>query len=530
MGCGLKGLLVTKPGRLRAFGSLAAAAVVAAGVSSGCGAKSDNTPAPGSAKPAAEDSSALPAFALVQDLAGAATTDDAASSLSFNVPAPVLNEAEMEQHVRGDLQFSRAFVNEDGLGPAFNANRCVSCHARDGRGALPVIPLGQNKIVLGGNESLLLRISIEEPDATGAIVQKSVPGFSQQLYHRGVIALRPDSPSTGQADVEMSYSTSEFIYPDGERISLHKPVFKIINAYDEKPGQRSRLAESDVKVSPRIGPPVIGLGLLEIIPDEQILQLADPNDKDGDGISGRANYVRDEGKVLAGDKNPYSLGRFGWKANTATLKQQVAAALVNDMGLRSSLFPTENIAGTELFTSFLKTLAQAAVETILSPAKPDVSDEIVDALTFYSQTLGVPPRRDVKDPDVLDGARAFATARCTSCHTPSFTTRNNAAIAGFRALTIYPFSDGLVHDMGDELADGRADFLANGREWKTRPLWGVGLTQTINPRAGFLHDGRARTLEEAILFHGGEAAKSRELFAKLSRTERQRLISFLKSL
>ena len=459
------------------------------------------------AQQAAKDSD-FPAFAFIRDLAASATSKDASSSLSFNVPIPGLNDEENALHLAGDVEFNRQFNTEGGVGPAFNANSCVACHARDGRGALPILPVGESKVRLGANESLLLRVSLETADGS-----KLVPGFTEQLFHRGIYSLRPDSPGTGQADIDMSYEYSSFTYPDGRSVELRKPVFTISNAYDAVGGKPSALDHPDLRVSPRVGPPMIGLGLIAAIDARDIIALADPDDKDSDGISGRVNMI--DG----------TLGRFGWKANNISIRTQVAAAFSNDMGIRSSLFPLENINGTELFTSLIQRLGAA-----WAPLKTELKDSSLDALEFYTATLAVPARRDVENPMVLRGARTFEKIACISCHTPKFRTGENALSPALSGLIIYPFSDELLHDMGEELADGRSDHQANGREWKTRPLWGVGMTQTVNPRAGFLHDGRARTLEEAILYHGGEAAESRRRFTNLPLQERQELISFLRSL
>ena len=478
--------------------ALGALSVLGLGLSS-C-TRSDSKPVP--------DSETFPAFVSVHDLAASASSKDSLTSLAFNVPLAELTDDEGELHMKGDLLFSRKFGVEGGVGPAFNAASCISCHQLDGRGALPILPLGEKSVRLGNNESLLLRMSLETD--TGS---ELVPGFSDQLYNLGIYELRPESPGTGQADVDMSFSYSSFTYPDGRVVELRKPVFTISNAYDTAAGKPSALDHADVRFSPRIGPPMIGLGLLEAIDARDILALADPDDKDGDGISGRANMIGGR------------LGRFGWKANVIDIRTQVAAALSNDMGLRTSVFPLENIENTSLLSSLIERLGVR-----WNPSKVEISDENLRALEFYTQTLSVPTRRNVDDLGVKRGGRAFEKIGCTSCHTPKFRTSENASVAALRGLEIYPFSDGLLHDMGEELADGRRDHLANGREWKTRPLWGVGMTQVVNPRAGFLHDGRARSLEEAILYHGGEAAESRRRFVKMSANERQEILSFLRSL
>lgn len=456
----------------------------------------------------AEKPSGYPAYAWVTNLAGPATSEDSSSSLSFNVPVPVLTKDELELHLGGDIDFNRQFNGEQGLGPAFNASSCVACHARDGRGALPVLKADAQSTRFGPNESLLLRISLETDSG-----QIKVPGFSEQVHQRGIYSLRQDLPGIGQTDIEMRFEYSIFTYPDGSKVDLRKPVFEFVSAYDETLEKTSILKDPRIRISPRIGPPVIGLGLLDAIDDEQLIAMADPYDRDGNGIRGKVNLF--SGRV----------GRHGWKANNPDVRTQVAAALNHDMGLTNSLFPFENILDTPLFTNWANRLS---IDT--SKLGLEVSDTQLDRLSFYTSTLAVPKRRNVLNLDVMQGARQFELVGCTGCHTPMIKTGTAGLIDHFKNQTIYPFSDGLLHDMGEELADYRQDHEANGQEWRTRPLWGIGLTQTINPRAGFLHDGRARTLEEAILYHGGEAAPSRQKFSNLRKSERQELISFLRSL
>ena len=460
------------------------------------------------ARPSTEKAAGYPAYAWVTNLAGPATSEDSSSSLSFNVPVPVLSKEELELHLDGDIDFNRQFNGEQGLGPAFNASSCVACHARDGRGALPVLNAEDRSVRFGPNESLLLRISLETEN--GPIV---VPGFSEQVHQRGIYSLRQDMPGIGQTDIEMHFEYSTFTYPDGSSVELRKPIFQFVGAYDEMADGDSILKDPRIRVSPRIGPPIIGLGLLDAIDDKQLIQMADPDDRNGDGIRGKVNFI--DGRV----------GRHGWKANNPDVRTQVAAALNHDMGLTNSLFPFENILNTPLFTNWTARLS-------IDPSKfaPEITDAQLDRLSFYTSTLAVPKRRKVLDLDVMQGARQFEVVGCTGCHTPMLKTGTSGTIEHFKNQTIYPFSDGLLHDMGEELADHRQDHEAGGREWRTRPLWGIGLTQTINPRAGFLHDGRARTLEEAILYHGGEAAAARQKFSNLPKSARQELISFLRSL
>ena len=255
---------------------------------------------------------------------------------------------------------------------------------------------------------------------------------------------------------------------------------------------------ADVLRSLRAPPPVFGRGLLEALPDDAVLALADPDDVNGDGISGRVNWVFDA------VTHQTRIGRFGVKANTATLFEQSAAAYLADMGVSTPVFP-----------------------------EPDGSFELdfdtLDAVTFYIRTLAVPTRR-APGAGAARGEALFDAAGCATCHTPSLTT-GDSPIAALRYQTIAPFTDLLLHDMGEGLADGRPDFAADGAEWRTPPLWGIGLTDTVlGARGPLLHDGRARSLEEAILWHGGEGETAREYFRRASAEDRAALIEFLRSL
>lgn len=455
---------------------------------------------------------------------------------AFKNPAANLTEEEVRRHFTGDMLFERNFSDDvsrfdHGLGPVFNNTSCNACHSRDGRGALPVLPAGQEWVSLKQNEAVFLRISIEDgkprqktaADHWGA--PKPVPGFSDQLFHLGSMGVREDLPGVGQAQVWMKYEKSNFVYPDGEVVVLRKPVFKITGAYDEYfdsvTGQmRSRLYESDVKTGPRLGTPMIGLGLLEAIKESDILALAQ-RDLSAEGVSGRPNYVFDIQKSMANDPYPISLGRFGLKNNTPSVFHQSLGALRGDIGVTNYAFPDESIVGTPLYDSYMK--GRQGVAGV------EASQEVADNLVFYSQSLAVPARRMVTEAQVIRGAELFHQISCTSCHQPSFTTGDHA-VPAFRQQKIYPYTDMLLHDMGEGLADGRQDFDASGSEWKTRPLWGLGQTHTVNPRAGFLHDGRARTVEEAILWHGGEGEYAKSKFAQLPKADRLALLLFIKSL
>jgi CxxC motif-containing protein (DUF1111 family) len=491
---------------------------------------------------------------------GATTTLDAGNSgHGFSTPAPNLTAAELGLHMEGDTFFETSFTTApnaehpelDGLGPVFNNANCNACHQRDGRNSTPQLHVGQARLKLGSDAGIFLRISkaadvaCTKGDASNDYCAPiPVPDFGGQLFHRGVLQARPDwqqNQFIGQADVYLSYEMTVMTYPDGTEVRLKKPLFEVENPYDA-PGETkqsanltSNLLQEDVHMGWRNGMPVFGLGLLEAIAEADILKHVDDSDANNDGISGRANYVFDAVKAQAGDAMPISLGRFGWKANTPSVRVQSLGALRGDMGITNPLFPNESIAGTALHEAYLTRTGFIDTGADENGA-PEVGSEFSDAVVFYVETLAVPARRNVTDTNVREGARLFEQLKCTTCHVATFVTKTSGDIGGLamseslKGQQIYPFTDLLLHDMGEGLADGRADFLANGNEWRTRPLWGIGLTQTVNPQAGFLHDGRAATLEEAVLWHGGEAQKSQTAFMNLSRTEREQVVAFLMSL
>ncbi len=506
------------------------------------------------------DASSAPAWAGVTALGGQTTNYTGnQSSFGFDTPAANLEGEALALHLQGDAAFEDKFIRApsddfpqlDGVGPVLNNDACVECHNRDGRGNYTLAALqadAETWTKLGSNEAIFLRISIE-PEGEACVpsadncycAPQPVPGYSDQLFHRGVQGLRAESPFTGQADVYVRFESSTVAYADGETVTLRRPVFEIRNPYDypgEVPGDYdppvSRLLQADVRSSPRMGLPMFGLGLLEAIPEADIVALADPDDLDGDGISGRPNWVCDRVKQLQGDPEPVSLGRFGWKASTPSVAIQGAGAYRGDIGVTNYLFPDESIVGTPLYDAYI---AEHPDDDGQQGA--EVDEATIKQVMFYSNTLAVPGRRNVDAPGVRHGAALFEQAGCASCHHPSFRTgahpgvwgpSGTVAVPQVEQQTIYPFTDMLLHDMGEDLADHRSDFAADGREWKTRPLWGLGLTRTVNPLAGYLHDARARTLLEAILWHGGEAEPAREAFRTMDKADRDALIAFLESL
>ena len=509
---------------------------------SACGGGSDNTQTPPATTKTPDFVDAV--------LLGGATTDVTLSSSAFGFSAPAANltSAQMDLHVEGDAAFEQSFVptgeptREDfwGLGPAFNHSSCEACHAKDGRGSPPVA--SNSFTAFTPNESLLVRISLATgsgPACIATLVNNwcaatPVPDFGRQLLQRGLLQTRLDTPFVGQAQVYTRYDTHSVDLADGTKVTLRKPNFEFRNPYDslnEAPSAApiSRLLQADVRTSPRMGMPVFGLGLIEAINESDILALADPDDKNADGISGRPNYAYDAKKQQAGNPYPVSLGRFGWKANSPNVPDQVAGAMQGDMGITSALLPDESIAGTRLHQQYLSRFPLDNGKR--ADGSPEARQDFFDSLVFYVRSLHVPARRQVQDTAVRRGGSVFADVGCSGCHQPSFTTGPHPeGISQLSNQKIYPFSDFLLHDMGEGLADNRDDFQANGLEWRTRPLWGLGLTFTVNPLAGLLHDGRAKTIEQAILWHGGEAQNAQSKYRQLPTTDRQALLAFLNSL
>jgi len=379
----------------------------------------------------------------------------------------------------------------DGLGPMFNRVSCSGCHTKDGRGRPP-----ENN--QGPMDSMLLRISIPGKSASGGVMPH--PAYGDQISERAILQVEPE----GRAGI--SYTELPGTYGDGEKFSLRQPRYAIT---DLKYGDLGK----DIMVSPRVAPAMIGLGLLQSVPDEILRALADPNDADGDGISGRTNEVWDS---LAGKK---SLGRFGWKANQPNLRQQNAGAAVGDIGIATSMADGQNC-----------TAAQTDCVKAINGGAPEMSDEFLDKLTLYTMTIAVPAQRKAHDPAIRQGEELFRAMGCASCHMPTLQTRSVKDFPELENQTFHPFTDLLLHDMGEGLADNRPDFEATGQEWRTPPLWGLGLILVVNKHDLLLHDGRARGAAEAILWHGGEAEKSREAFRNAAKPERDALIAFLNSL
>ena len=393
----------------------------------------------------------------------------------------------------------------DGLGPFYNARACQDCHLKDGRGHPPEGPED-------GRVSMFLRLSIPGgPDPEGIsewLATQPDPVYGGQLQDLAA----PGHAAEGRMDV--SYEEQPVTLSDGMVISLRAPTYAFAD-----PGYGAPSA--DLMISPRVAPQMIGLGLLEAIPAADILALADPEDADGDGISGRAQIVPSV------EYGVPMLGRFGWKAGAPTVKEQSSGAFSGDMGLSTELHPDPWGECTE---------AQAACRAAPTGQEDGIRDglevdrESLDMVTFYSRNLGVPERRGVDDPQVLRGKEVFHTLGCQSCHHPKFVTHRLEGQPEQSFQLIWPYTDLLLHDMGPGLADGRPEGRASGSEWKTPPLWGIGLTKHVSGHTQFLHDGRARSLLEAILWHGGEAQAARDGVVGLPKDDREALIAFLESL
>ncbi|MGC3872160.1 di-heme oxidoredictase family protein [Halomonas sp. GXIMD04776] len=384
----------------------------------------------------------------------------------------------------------------DGLGPLFNTNSCQGCHIKDGRGHPPAP--GETPV------SLFLRLSVPaDPEKDAELLErqgvKPAPVYGTQLQNAALPGIKPE------ANMMVDYIERNVSLGDGTAVSLREPEYRIENPnYGPLP--------DDLLTSPRVAPPMIGLGLLEAISEEDLLTNADPEDANGDGISGRANVAWNRAT------DTLQIGRFGWKAGEVSIKQQSLGAFAGDMGLTSSLNLTTDCDPKQ------------RCDEIPHGGEPEVSDKIANFITFYASSLAVPARRNMDDPVVQTGARKFNDLGCAGCHTPRHQTAEVEGRPELSDQTIWPYTDMLLHDMGEELADGRPEFKASGREWRTPPLWGIGLAHTVNPRAGFLHDGRARTLEEAILWHGGEAESAKQGYRSLKSDDRQALLRFLESL
>ncbi|MBX3232891.1 MAG: thiol oxidoreductase [Labilithrix sp.] len=402
---------------------------------------------------------------------------------AFEQPAATMTAAERSAWIAGQATFqlewtAREGTDRGGLGPTFNALSCEACHANNGRGPPPLASDGE--LV-----TTLLRLG--GADAYGDQLQ--------HLANEGV-------PSEGVARVR--WEETGGTYGDGSAFTLLRPAVRAEPALGAFP--------PGTTFSLRLAAQTFGTGFLEAIAEADILAREDPNDADGDGISGRANRVPD---LRRGGTR---VGRFGWKASHPTVEQQTAAAFAGDIGLTSSLFPAANCPPPQIECA---AAASAAIE---------LTESRLAAATTFMRGTTVPARRDVHAPEVIAGERLFEEMQCARCHVPSFVTGDVPDAPFLAHERVRPFTDLLLHDMGEGLADHRPDVEATGVEWRTPPLWGLGLLRVVSGHTRLLHDGRARDEAEAILWHGGEAQAAADRFRLAPASDRRALLAFLRSL
>ena len=428
---------------------------------------------------------------------GGETTVFDTTRQAFSLPAANLREEHRASFFVGNSFFNRNWViapsstaARDGLGPLFNARSCSACHFKDGRSRPPEDGAGA--------DTMVLRISQAGTNAVGG--PNPDPVYGGQIQTASVPEVPPE------ADVTVNYVAVEGHFANGEVYRLRKPVVHIRNP-------RFGPLNSNLLTSSRMAPVMIGLGLLEAIPESTLRTLEDPDDRDGDGVSGRLNMVWDHAVATL------RVGRFGWKAEQPSILQHTAGAFVEDIGVTSDVFPRENHTAAQL-------------EEVHQPSggSPEISRQILEAVVLYTSTLAVPARRDIDSAAVQNGSRLFKSLGCVACHVPNLQTGEKAGFPELSHQSIQPFTDLLLHDMGDGLADHRPAFLASGREWRTPPLWGLGLIKKVNGHTFLLHDGRARNITEAILWHDGEGSRAQAGFRRLRRADREALVSFLESL
>ena len=425
---------------------------------------------------------------------------------AFSEPIKVLTYKQHQKFMRGRQHFNQPWVvfpnlgGDWGLGPTFIADRCSGCHVGGGRGT---VPASDNEQVM----ALLVRLSIPGTDEHGG--PKPHPHYGDQIQNQGLMGQDKNSTFLGErvrqeADVYVDWVEVEKSFADGETIVLRKPKLRIENL-------NFGPLEPDVMYSMRLAQPVFGLGLLQAVPESELKAIAER--QRAEGFNGRFNRVWDAiNKKIA-------LGRFGWKANQPSIDQQIAAAFHGDLGVTSSLIDYENCP---------------PVQKDCAAQPPGNEPELIDInweeLVFWTQALAVPARRNVSDPGFVRGEKLFADAKCAVCHVPELNARSIEALPQTEGQLVRAYTDLLLHDMGEELADNRPEFQASGRDWRTQPLWGIGLSETVSGPLALLHDGRARNVTEAIMWHGGEAEVSREAFRNMSKADRDALVKFVESI
>ena len=439
--------------------------------------------------------------------AGPFTTGETGAN-AFAIPYAGLDKEQSRVFADGLLQFNEEWVVAPargvwGLGPTFNEDRCIQCHVNNGRGIAP--EAGQ-----AAERGTLVRLSVSGKTKEGGPLPH--PHYGEQLQNRGI---EGRVPAEGKA--VFRYEEKTVAFADGETITLRKPRVEFRDLQFGDIGAETML-------SVRVAQQMVGLGLLEAVPESTILEIAGA--QANTGFAGRPNYVWD----VEADKKV--LGRFGWKANQPSLRQQTAAAFHGDIGATTYLFTEENCPAVQTLCVELPSASKCGGQggCTGNMFRPEVVPSRLTNITFYLQTLSVPARRNTSDPAFKRGETLFDEAQCSACHLPELRAGAKAFVPVAANLTFRPYTDLLLHDMGEELADHRPDFDASGREWRTAPLWGIGLIETVNGKATLLHDGRARNITEAILWHGGQAEPAREIFRNMPKPDREALVVFVSSL
>lgn len=415
------------------------------------------------------------------------------SSQAYSHEISGMSAEQQYVHDLGDKLFGQTFVTSPapkfgGLGPIYNNVSCQRCHTNEGRG----FPLLERP----GFQTTFLKVASPGKDFYGGTLP--LEGFGIQIQDQSIAGIEPE------ATLAVNWIYSDVQLSEGEIVKLRKPEVQILKSYIPMP--------SNYLSSLRMARPNYGMGLLEAIEEGYLLRNQDISDANGDGISGKANYVFDPISKTT------QIGRIGWKAGVPNIKTQVAKAFNEDIGVTSSLFPVKNAFG------------QSQMKFGSASGKVDVDDSVINAITFYMKSIAVPARRNVKNPDVLAGKRIFQQIGCIKCHVQYQTTKVDVTFPQISNLTIQPYTDMLLHNMGPDLADNLEEYLASGNEWRTPPLWGISLSKKANGNQYFLHDGRAQSIIEAVLWHGGEAESAKNQVITMSKKDRALLLKFIESL
>ena len=451
----------------------------------GCSKKKDDT--------SVNESATNPLVSSTSMSASFMTSDRSAKAFSHAFDS--LNNEEMDSFILGKSFFRIPWVEapsattaRDGLGPLFSANTCMSCHANNGAG-VALNEKGKMK------RDLVLRLSLKTDTNLNNKSLMKMDGFIVEPTYGGQLSVNGTSDTPFEGLPTLKYTLREFIYPDKMTLKLHQPHYSIKNL------QYGDLHKS-TNIAPHVALALVGLGFIEDIAQEDILANEDINDSNHDGISGKANWI------YSHETHQKELGRFTWKAASPSVRYQSANAAINDMGLTNDIFTKENCMPTQ----------EACLKATKARHEIDLTTKRLDAISYYLTHLKVPSQRDYDK----EGEALFTALTCNRCHTPSFTTTKGDVIS--------PYSDFLLHDMGEELSDGHSNFLATAREFRTPPLWGVGLYKAVSGEENYLHDARAKSVEEAIILHAGEASEAQKMFVALPQKKRELLIQFVKSI